>query len=99
MNNTQPGTAPSVYCGKRVVVSVNGQQSDLQLFIGDGCQRGVGSSLSDIWDAEGAPALTSVTPFSTSCPVAMPVRLVTSPSHGNPRRDDTFPFHGSSSSF
>ncbi|KAF4766276.1 hypothetical protein HAV15_010647 [Penicillium sp. str.  len=58
MNNTQLGTAPSVYCGKRVVVSVNGQQSDLQLFIGDGCQRcGVGSSLSDIWDAEGAPGL------------------------------------------
>ncbi|KAJ9481558.1 hypothetical protein VN97_g11914 [Penicillium thymicola] len=58
MNNTQLGTDPSMYCGKRVVVSVNGQQSDLQLFIGDGCQRcGLGSSISDIWNAEGAPGL------------------------------------------
>jgi hypothetical protein len=58
MNNTQLGTDPSRYCGKRVIVSVNGQQSDLQLFIGDGCQRcGLGSSVSDIWNAEGAPGL------------------------------------------
>jgi hypothetical protein len=58
MNNTQLGADPSLYCGKRVVVSVNGQQSDLQLFIGDGCQRcGTGSSSSDTWNAEGAPGL------------------------------------------
>ncbi|KAF3386439.1 hypothetical protein F1880_001217 [Penicillium rolfsii] len=58
MNNTQLGADPSLYCGKRVVVSVNGQQSDLQLFIGDGCQRcGTGSSTSDTWNAEGAPGL------------------------------------------
>lgn len=58
MNNTQLGADPSKYCGKKVVVSVNGQQSDLQLFIGDGCQRcGTGSSTSDTWNAEGAPGL------------------------------------------
>lgn len=58
MNNTQLGTDPSMYCGKRVVVSVNGQQSDMQLFIGDGCQRcGVGSSVSNIWNSDGAPGL------------------------------------------
>ncbi|KAJ6037917.1 hypothetical protein N7499_004101 [Penicillium canescens] len=58
MNNTQLGADPSMYCGRRVVVSVNGQQSDLQLFIGDGCQRcGLGSSVSDIWNAEGAPGV------------------------------------------
>lgn len=58
MNNTQLGADPSLYCGKRVVVSVNGQPSDLQLFIGDGCQRcGTGSSSSDTWNAQGAPGL------------------------------------------
>jgi hypothetical protein len=58
MNNTQIGADPSLYCGKRVVVSVNGQQSDLPLIIGDGCQRcGTGSSSSDTWNPEGAPGL------------------------------------------
>lgn len=58
MNNTQLGADPSKYCGKKVVVTVNGQKSDLQLFIGDGCQRcGTGSSTSDTWNAEGAPGL------------------------------------------
>lgn len=58
MNNTQLGANPSQYCGKKVVVSVNGQQSDLELFIGDGCQRcGTGSSSSDTWNSEGAPGL------------------------------------------
>lgn len=58
MNNTQLGMDLSLYCGKRVVVFVNGKQSDLQLLIGDGCERcGVGSSSSNIWDAEGAPGL------------------------------------------
>ncbi|CAG8243335.1 unnamed protein product [Penicillium salamii] len=58
MNNTQLGMDLSMYCGRRVVVSINGRQSDLQLFIGDGCQRcGLGSSVSDIWNAEGAPGL------------------------------------------
>ncbi|CAG8235316.1 unnamed protein product [Penicillium salamii] len=58
MNNTQLGMDPSLYGGKRFVVFVNGQQSDLQLFIGDGCQRcSLGSFFSDIWNAEGAPGL------------------------------------------
>ncbi|KAJ5318602.1 hypothetical protein N7476_005022 [Penicillium atrosanguineum] len=58
MNNTQLGENPSLYCGKKVIVSINGQRSDMALFIGDGCQRcGVGSSLSTIWNAEGAPGL------------------------------------------
>ena len=58
MNNTQLGADPSKYCGKKVVVSVNGQQSDLRLFIGDGCQRcGNGSSTRNTWNAEGAPGL------------------------------------------
>lgn len=58
MNNTQLGADPSKYCGKKVVVSVNGQQCNLPLFIGDGCQRcGNGSSTSATWNAEGAPGL------------------------------------------
>lgn len=58
MNNTQLGEDPSKYCGKKVVVSVNGQQSDLRLFIGDGCQPcGNGSSTRNTWNAEGAPGL------------------------------------------
>ncbi|CEO60119.1 hypothetical protein PMG11_04759 [Penicillium brasilianum] len=58
MNNTQLGADPSKYCGKKVVVTVNGQKSDLPLFIGDGCQRcGTGSSTSDTWNAQGAPGL------------------------------------------
>ncbi|KAJ5380206.1 uncharacterized protein N7496_002634 [Penicillium cataractarum] len=58
MNNTQLRADPSQYCGKKVVVTVNGQKSDLQLFIGDGCQRcGTGSSTSDTWNSEGAPGL------------------------------------------
>ncbi|KAJ6019354.1 hypothetical protein N7522_001421 [Penicillium canescens] len=58
MKKTQLGTDPSMYRGKRVVVSVDGQQCDLQFFIKDNCQRcGLGSSVSDIWNAEGAPGL------------------------------------------
>lgn len=58
MNNTQLGSDPSLYCGKKVVVSVNGQASDLPLFIGDGCQRcGEGSPDASTWNAQGAPGL------------------------------------------
>lgn len=57
MNNSQLRADPSL-CGKKVVVTVNGQQSDLPLFIGDGCQRcATGPSSSDTWNAEGAPGL------------------------------------------
>lgn len=57
MNNTQLSADLSL-CGKRVIVSVDGQPSDLPLFIGDGCQRcGTGSATDDTWDANGAPGL------------------------------------------
>lgn len=58
MNNTLLGGDMAKYCGKKVVVSVNGVASDLPLFIGDGCERcGTGSSTSDTWEATGAPGL------------------------------------------
>ncbi|OBT61271.1 hypothetical protein VE03_09389 [Pseudogymnoascus sp. 23342-1-I1] len=58
MNNTLLGGDMAKYCGKKVVVSVNGVASDLPLFIGDGCERcGTGASTSDTWEATGAPGL------------------------------------------
>ncbi|CRG89969.1 hypothetical protein PISL3812_07009 [Talaromyces islandicus] len=58
MNNSQLGSDPSKYCGKKVVVTVNGKKSDMPLFIGDGCQRcATGSSESATWNAQGAPGL------------------------------------------
>ncbi|KUL81544.1 hypothetical protein ZTR_10060 [Talaromyces verruculosus] len=58
MNNTQLSADMSRYCGKKVIVSVNGQPSDLPLFIGDGCERcGTGSATATSWDAAGAPGL------------------------------------------
>ncbi|OKL64014.1 hypothetical protein UA08_01105 [Talaromyces atroroseus] len=48
----------SEYCGKKVIVSVNGVASDLPLFIGDGCERcSEGSATSATWDPYGAPGL------------------------------------------
>lgn len=58
MNHSQLILDMSKYCGKRVVVTVNGKQSNLPLFIGDGCERCAGGSASsDIWNAVGAPGL------------------------------------------
>lgn len=58
MNNTQLSADMSLYCGKKVIVSVNGQPSDLPLYIGDGCERcGTGSATATSWDAAGAPGL------------------------------------------
>ncbi|KFY12507.1 hypothetical protein V491_06766 [Pseudogymnoascus sp. VKM F-3775] len=58
MNNTELGADLAQYCGKKVIVTVDGKQSDLPFFIGDGCQRcGTGSSNSQTWDAQGAPGL------------------------------------------
>ena len=58
MNHSQLIGDIGSFCGKKVVVSVNGVASDLPLFIGDGCQRcGTGSSSSDVWDPNGAPGL------------------------------------------
>ncbi|KFY06517.1 hypothetical protein V492_08019 [Pseudogymnoascus sp. VKM F-4246] len=58
MNNTELSADLDQYCGKKVIVSVNGKKSDLPLFIGDGCQRcGTGASDAKTWDAQGAPGL------------------------------------------
>jgi hypothetical protein len=58
MNNTLLGEDLDKYCGKKVVVSVDGVASDLPLFIGDGCQRcGTGSATATTWDSTGAPGL------------------------------------------
>lgn len=58
MNNTQLGEDLDKYCGKKVVVTIDGKTSDLPLFIGDGCQRcGTGSPDSTTWEATGAPGL------------------------------------------
>ncbi|RJE23911.1 hypothetical protein PHISCL_03727 [Aspergillus sclerotialis] len=39
MSNADLGADPSKYCGKKVVVTVDGKKSDMPLFIGDGCER------------------------------------------------------------
>ncbi|KFY27681.1 hypothetical protein V493_03371 [Pseudogymnoascus sp. VKM F-4281 (FW-2241)] len=58
MNNTELGADLAQYCGKKVVVSVDGVKSDLPLFIGDGCQRcGSGDANAKTWNAQGAPGL------------------------------------------
>jgi hypothetical protein len=44
------------YCGKRVIVSVDGVPSSLPLFIGDGCKR-CSTGSSSIWDPNGALGL------------------------------------------
>lgn len=60
MNHSQLILDMAKYCGKRVVVTVNGKRSDLPLFIGDGCQRCAGGSpSSDIWNSVGAPGVQS----------------------------------------
>lgn len=58
MNHSQLVLDMAKYCGKRVAVTVNGKQSDLPLFIGDGCLRCAGGSASsDVWNWDGAPGL------------------------------------------
>lgn len=44
------------YCGKRVIVTVNGKKSDIPFFIGDGCERCAHGSDS-VWNANGAAGL------------------------------------------
>lgn len=39
INNTQLHENLSTFCGKRIVLYVNGHRSDLPLFVGDGCAR------------------------------------------------------------
>lgn len=58
VNHTLLAGNLSKYCGRRIVVSIDGQPSNLPLFVGDGCQRCAGQSAqTDIWDASGAPGL------------------------------------------
>ena len=56
MNHSQLVGNMAKYCGKRVIVSVNGVLSSLPLFIGDGCKR-CSTGSSSIWDPNGAPGL------------------------------------------
>lgn len=39
MNNTELEANLHLYCGKQVIVYINGQPSSLPLFVGDGCGR------------------------------------------------------------
>jgi hypothetical protein len=58
MNHSQLIQDMALYCGKQVIVSVNGVASSLPLFIGDGCERcGTGSDTSTVWNPNGAPGL------------------------------------------
>lgn len=58
MNHSQLVSDMTKFCGKRIIVTINGRQSDLPLFVGDGCQRCAGGSSSDsIWDPVQAPGL------------------------------------------
>lgn len=57
MNNSQLRADPPMYCGRKVVVTINGQKSDLPLFIGDGCERCAGGTSGDTWNAASAPGL------------------------------------------
>lgn len=58
MSNAPLKTADgrSKYCGKKVVVTVNGKKSNIPFFIGDGCERCAHGSNST-WDPNGAQGL------------------------------------------
>ena len=57
MNHTQLKGDLATYCGKKVVVTVNGVKSDLPLFIGDGCERCGDGNPDGPWNPSGAPGL------------------------------------------
>lgn len=57
MNHTQLQRNPKKYCGKQVVVTVNGKASDLPFFIGDGCVRCGKGRENGGWNSNGAPGL------------------------------------------
>jgi hypothetical protein len=58
MNHSQLISDMGSYCGKKVVVTVNGVQSDLPLFIGDGCERcSQGTPDQGTWQPDGSPGL------------------------------------------
>lgn len=58
MANTALKTADgrNKYCGKRVIVTVNGKKSNIPFFIGDGCERCAHGSDST-WNPNGAAGL------------------------------------------
>lgn len=65
---TQAGRAQ--FCGKRVVVTVNGVVSGAPFFIGDGCERCAHGSNS-VWDPNGAAGLDfSYTALNALSPLA-----------------------------
>jgi hypothetical protein len=58
MNHSQLVSDMTKFCGKRIIVTINGRQSDLPFFVGDGCQRCAGGSSSDTtWSPVQAPGL------------------------------------------
>lgn len=58
MNHTQLASDLGRWCGKRVIVSVNGKPSDMPFFIGDGCGRcSRDLTEGDEWNSAGAPGL------------------------------------------
>ncbi|KAL6789565.1 hypothetical protein GGI42DRAFT_365766 [Trichoderma sp. SZMC 28013] len=58
MNRTLLADDLAKYCGKKVIVTSNGVQSNLPLFIGDGCARCAGGpSTNTVWNPNGAPGL------------------------------------------
>ncbi|EFY86638.1 hypothetical protein J3459_010900 [Metarhizium acridum] len=71
MNHTELRDNLDKYCGKRVVVTVDGVRSALPLFIGDGCERCGGGLPDGAWDSVGAPGLDfSYTVLSELAPQA-----------------------------
>lgn len=66
--NTPTGRAQ--YCGKRVIVTVNGVVSETPFFIGDGCER-CAHGTDDVWNPKGAAGLDfSYTALNALSPLA-----------------------------
>ncbi|KOS21421.1 hypothetical protein ESCO_005073 [Escovopsis weberi] len=58
MDHWKLAANPALYCGKQVIVSVNGVPSPIPFFIGDGCERcGRGTPNQASWNSYGAPGL------------------------------------------
>ncbi|KAL7930230.1 hypothetical protein V8C35DRAFT_313313 [Trichoderma chlorosporum] len=58
MNRTVLASNFAKYCGKQVIVSVNGVASSIPFFIGDGCERcATGPATASVWNPNGAPGL------------------------------------------
>jgi hypothetical protein len=58
MNHTLLASDLAKYCGKKVIATSNGVQSNLPLFIGDGCARCAGGpSTNTVWNPNSAPGL------------------------------------------